>query len=762
MVNKMIKRLIINDFKSNKLITVSTCIFMAVTAMLLGMAVFLFASLATSIDSLMTKAETPHFLQMHTGELNESQIDEFVMQRNDVDKKQICRFLNLQNSCIYVGDKSFETNMQDNGLCTQGECFDYLVDGDNKVIQVNSGEVYVPAAYKNEYDIHPGDIMRIGTEELTVAGFLRDSQMNSMMASSKRFLVSVSDYERLKRLGTEEYLIEFRLKEGSDVNAFATEYKDAGLPENGPTITYPLIKVMNALSDGIMILIILMVSFVSLFISILCIRYIILTQLEKDRCEIGMLKAVGIPKKDIRSLYLSKYLILLMIGCLVGLITAVVIAGGLGAGIKEMYGEAENKVYIYIFMILGALLAEVMILISICKTLRITEKESAVSALCGRGESGKKSNLWRPALIISAASVFMILVPMGMKNTMADPDFVTYMGIGNSHIRIDVRQKDDIEDATGDIVDEIEQDNRIEKLSVMQTKSYKVSLEDGKAYNIMIENGNHMVFPVNYLKGKYPENENEIALSVLNAEEMGLDIGDGVTVYKKIEDGKTEELKCVICGIYSDITNGGKTAKGCINDADDITPVMWSIVYITLKDENCVGEWIDEYQNNHSSINDGVKVVGISDYLQGTYGQTIRNISNASVMTIVTTMVIIFVVIVLLMRLIIWKERKDSSLKKALGLSSSQIRKDYMKKLIIYVVPGVLAGVMADMIIGQRLAGGLLSFMGAKGFQFVIEPFSTFLFVPVLIMLSAGAAAILSLNEIRKIRASECLNSGME
>ena len=70
MVNKMIKRLIINDFKSNKLITVSTCIFMAITAMLLGMAVFLFASLATSIDSLMTKAETPHFLQMHTGELN--------------------------------------------------------------------------------------------------------------------------------------------------------------------------------------------------------------------------------------------------------------------------------------------------------------------------------------------------------------------------------------------------------------------------------------------------------------------------------------------------------------------------------------------------------------------------------------------------------------------------------------------------------------------------------------------------------------------
>ena len=305
----MNKKIVINDFKRNKLITVSTCIFMAVTAMLLGLSIFLFSSLAVSIDTLMNIAETPHFLQMHTGELDEEELENFIASRNDVEKSQISRFLNLQNSCLSIGDKSFEANMQDNGLCCQGECFDYLVDGNNNVIHAETGEVYVPVAYKNEYEIEQGDTMRIGTEELTVAGFLRDSQMNSMMASSKRFLVSDEDYERLKYLGSEEYLIEFRLKEGSDVNAFATDYKDAGLPENGPTITYPLIRIMNALSDGVMILIILLVSIVVLFISVLCIRYIILTQLEKDRREIGMLKAVGISRKDIRSLYISKYLI---------------------------------------------------------------------------------------------------------------------------------------------------------------------------------------------------------------------------------------------------------------------------------------------------------------------------------------------------------------------------------------------------------------------------------------------------------------------
>ena len=139
---------------------------------------------------------------------------------------QILTFLNLQNSQLSIGDISFEANMQDNGLCIQSKSFDYLLDAKNDVIYPKEGEVYVPVAYKNEYDIKIGDTFNIGNEKLIVAGFLRDSQMNSMMASSKRFLVSEADYERLKYLGSEEYLIEFRLKQGSDVNAFYTSYKD--------------------------------------------------------------------------------------------------------------------------------------------------------------------------------------------------------------------------------------------------------------------------------------------------------------------------------------------------------------------------------------------------------------------------------------------------------------------------------------------------------------------------------------------------------
>ncbi|MCR5604395.1 MAG: ABC transporter permease, partial [Lachnospiraceae bacterium] len=533
----MYGRMIINDIKTNRLVSAATCIFMAVTAMLLGLSILLYLSLSDSIDSLMSKAGTPDFLQMHTGELDEDQLYDFMRRRDDVEAMQICAFLNLQNSQISIGDKSLENNMQDNGLSCQNSSFDYLVDAHNEVIYPSEGEVFVPVCYRKEYGICVGDVMRIGTEKLTVAGFLRDSQMNSMMASSKRFLVSEEDYERLKPLGSEEYFIEFKLKEGCNINSFATDYKDEGLPDNGPTITYPLIRMINALSDGMMILVILLVGIVVLLISILCIRYIILTQLEKDKTGIGMMKAIGISRHDIGRLYLSKYLILSLTGCIIGVTLAMIIANPVSSQTRELYGDSGHSGLIYVCMILGAIAAEGMILLSVYRILCRAEKISATDALFGRGTFGKRKNLWIPAMIITAAAVFMILVPWNMKSTIEDPEFATYMGIGESQIRIDIRQTENVRDTAMSIIEDIESDDRVSDYVLMETGSYRATLPDGSSYNLMIENGDHSKFPVRYIEGRYPENDREIALSILNAEEMGVKPGETVIVHRLMNNG---------------------------------------------------------------------------------------------------------------------------------------------------------------------------------------------------------------------------------
>ncbi|NMA11939.1 MAG: ABC transporter permease [Chloroflexi bacterium] len=755
----MKKRLILNDFKANKLVTISTCIFMAASAMLLGLSILLFGSLSSSIDSLMEEAQTPDFLQMHTGKIDEERIAFFSENRSDVEAMQISRFLNLQNSQLTIGGNSLINNMQDNGLCTQNHSFDFLIDAENNKIKPNPGEVYVPVCYKTEYGLETGDVMQIGTEKLSVAGFLRDSQMNSMMASSKRFLVNEADYERLWPLGSEEYLIEFKLKEGSDINAFATAYEDADLPGNGPTITYSLIKMMNALSDGMMILVILLASAVVLFISILCIRYMILTQLEKDKREIGMLKAVGISRKDIRSLYFSKYLLLSAIGGVVGVTAAAIVAGPLGTQIRELYGDAGNMSLIYALMILGSLAVEGIILLSVYRTLGKMEKMSAVQVLYGHGDFGKKKNLYLPIGIITAAAVFMILVPWNIESTISAPEFVTYMGIGESQIRIDIRQTENVEVSANAVAKEIEQDDQVLDYALMHTGSYKTVLPDGTSYNLMIEKGDHSRFPVRYIEGRYPDNVGEIALSILNSKEMNVNAGDTILVYKDLGDNLAAPVSCKVSGIYSDITNGGKTAKARFDTFDDKAPVMWSIIYLSLKDENHADTWVKDYQAKYSSLNDGIKVAKIADYITGTYGQTIRNIQKAAVMSVISACLILFVVMLLLLRLVIWRERNDSSLKKALGFTSADIKEAYLKKTSKYLLPGIAVGIFAGIVPGQGLAGVLLSSMGAYGFHFIINPIAVFVIAPAVIIVAAALATWVSLKEVGRIYAYECLRA---
>ena len=248
----MERKMIVNDIRANKLLAVSICFFMTASAFLAALAGMLSAGLLGSVEVLMEKAKTPDFLQMHTGTIEEEEVFRLAGENEAVESCQILKFLNLSNASLTLGGQSMTDSTQDNGVCTQSAAFDFLLDMENEVITVREGEIYVPVCYRQEYGLEAGQTVQIGARTFVIAGFLRDSQMSSMMASSKRFLVCGKDYERLRAQGTEEYLIEFLLREETDVNVFAKEYADAKLPANGPAITRPLIRMMNALSEGLL------------------------------------------------------------------------------------------------------------------------------------------------------------------------------------------------------------------------------------------------------------------------------------------------------------------------------------------------------------------------------------------------------------------------------------------------------------------------------------------------------------------------------
>ena len=139
----MYGRLITNDIKKSKLVTAATTIFIAITAMLVSLAAILVINLAGSIDGMMERAKTPHFMQMHSGQIDQRKMEDFAKSQPNLADWQVLDFLNVDNTELFIAGKPMTDSVQDNGFSVQSKKFDFLVDTNDQIIQPKVGEVYL-------------------------------------------------------------------------------------------------------------------------------------------------------------------------------------------------------------------------------------------------------------------------------------------------------------------------------------------------------------------------------------------------------------------------------------------------------------------------------------------------------------------------------------------------------------------------------------------------------------------------------------------
>lgn len=768
----MYRRIIQGDILKSKVITLTTMIFVAAATMLVSLAAILIVNLSGAIDTLMAQAKTPHFLQMHSGEIDTARITAFAEQNSNVDEFQVLEFLNVEGTQIVINGNSLAGTVQDNGFCTQSEKFDYLLDLDGNIINVSNGEVYVPISYMKDGTAKPGDRAIICGKEFIVGGFLRDSQMNSTLAASKRFLVSENDYVEIKDFGNIEYLIEFRLKDLSALGEFETAYTTAGLESNGPTITYPLFKTMNAISDGLMIAVILLVSGLVVAIAFLCIRLTLLAKIEDDYREIGVMKAIGLRVSDIKKIYLAKYTAIGLAGCILGFTLSFIFRGSLLENIRIYMGESENASFALLFGIIGILLVFLAIIAYVSKVLKRFRKISATEAM-RFGTSQEKSacaksfvlsknrlfdtniflgikdvltrkRLYVTMLVMLVISTFVMIVPQNMYNTISSKGFITYMGIGNCDMRIDIQQTDNISEKASEIVAAMDNDSAFAKYAVLTTKTFTVNMQDSSKERIKIELGNHSVFPVTYSKGRAPTAEDEIALSVINANELEKKVGDVITL---VTQGKEKNL--TVCGIYSDVTNGGKTAKAVFTD--DSANIMWCVLGAELADESLVDSKVSEYAGKFGFA----KVSSIDEYITQMFGTTLSAIKKASSAAIAVSLIITLLVTLLFMKMLVAKDRYSIAVMKAFGFTNSDITAQYVSRSVFVLIVGVVFGTFLANTLGQMLAGMVISFFGATSFKFTVNPLSAYILCPLMMICSVLIATMIGTSGGGQIKISE-------
>ncbi|MFD3270804.1 FtsX-like permease family protein [Paenibacillus dendritiformis] len=768
----MYYRIIRNDILKSKAVTLTTMIFIAAAAMLVSLAAILVVNLSGALDTLMTQAKTPHFMQMHSGEIDTARLTSFAEQNSNVDEFQVLEFLNMDGSQIRFGDRSLANSVQDNGFSIQSEKFDYLLDLDGNVINVSDGELYVPISYMKDNTTKVGDKAVISGKEFTVAGFLRDSQMNSMLSSSKRFLVSRNDYAELKNHGNIEYLIEFRLKDLSKLSEFETAYASAGLEANGPAITYPLFKTINAVSDGMMIGVVLLVSVLVVTIAFMCIRFTLLAKIEDDYREIGVMMAIGLRISDIKKIYLAKYAAIAAAGCILGFALSFLFKGMLLENIRLYMGESENSSFALLFGIFGILLVFLAIIAYVSGVLRRFRKISAAEAIrFGTSQEktagakrfnlsgnrlfntniflGVKDVLARKKLYatmhaVLVISAFIIIVPQNLYNTISSKNFIKYMGIGNSDIRIDIQQTGNISEKAAEIIKTLSSDSAISKYAVLTTKTFKAKTEDGSEERLKIELGDHSIFPVEYAEGRAPAAEDEIALSAMNANELSTKVGEIITL---VIEGKEKNL--TVSGIYSDITNGGKTAKAVFTD--NSADIMWYVICAELSDPSLIDSKVLEYADRF----DYAKVSDIDEYMAQTYGSTISSVGKASKSAIAVALIISVLITLLFMKMLVAKDRYSIAVMKAFGFTNSDIQVQYVSRSVFVLIVGIVLGTLLANTLGERLAGAVISSFGASTFHFTVNPLAAYLFSPLLMIGSVLIATIIGTSGMGQVKISE-------
>lgn len=767
----MFRRIIWNDFIKSRTVSIIMLLFIAAAAALIALAVTLGLQLAGSIDALMTQAKTPHFLQMHAGTIDTKRLEQFALHYPGVEDFQVLEFLNIDGAEIAVGEDTLAGSVQDNGLSMQSNAFDYLLDLEGNVIHPADGQIYVPIAYGKDGMIKTGEQMGIAGKSFVVAGFLRDSQMNSPLASSKRFLVSENDYAAVKSMGNVEYLIEFRLKSLSNLNALESAYIGAGLESNGPTVTYPLFRMMNAMSDGLMIAVLLLISALAVLIACLCIRFTLLAQIEEDTREIGVMKAIGMRISDMKKLYLGKYAAVTAAGSILGWALSLALEQHTLKGIRLAMGDSGGAasarvwggaaVFLVFFTVMlyvnGAL--NRFKKIPAAQAIRfgsVLEKSAGIKKmplsknrtlntnfLLGLKEVICRKRIYTTMLCVVMASTFIMLVPQNLYSTISSPSFSTYMGIGKADMLIRISQPDRMTDKIATVIQALENDENVAKYAVHTTKRFDIQSSNAVKESIRIDLGDHFMFPVYYVKGDAPRTESEIALSSINAEELGKQIGDTLTLVQK-----NHVKTLTVTGIYSDITNGGKTAKAIFTDNG--SNVMWYTSYVKLKDSSRNTASAEQYARQFSFA----KVADVDKYISQTFGATIESIKNVAAASLLAALLMTVLVTLLMMKMLIARERRSIAVMKALGFTSRDITAQFLSRFLLVLLTGMLAGTILANTVGERLAGAVIASFGASSFQFVMNPFLAYLLYPLAMGCAVIFAVWLGTSGVRNIQVS--------
>lgn len=653
---------------------------------------------------------------------------------------------------------------------------------ENSIPTLQSGEIYLPLGFKPLLECNVGDTLIFHlytdeTAEFKLRGFVQEPFCGSMTIGWKQVFISDEDYdevyERYIPCESEDNKINItimNIHQSADSGLSPAklqrelnlETKFSDLSEGGLNKDQS-IRYSTLMPEIILDIVLAFVVFLFMIILIIM-SHSIATEIEIDYVTLGIMKSQGFTKNKIRLLFLLQYLIAQAVGIIIGMIVSVPIERSISGIFQLVTGVLPDRgisIGKCIFVTASILLVSAVLIV--IKTRKIA-KISPVRAISGGREevffdSRLNAPIFKNALsaslslrqftsakmryigtIFIAALLTFSMITVNLIGVLLSSDkALRAMGLEIYDVVIDY-DPDKFPDCWEE-ADKIVGSHSAVRVKNSQSAGY-ASIDGETLRYQSYENPEY----ITTLKGRAPLYDNEIVITEMVGELLGIGMSDEVTV----SYGNQEE-RFIVTGIFQSGSDSGMTFAMNFNAAEKIG----------IDTSRAYRYYIIE---NKSKVND------ISDELKMRYGDDTRIVLNeednsvmaeydlivAALKAIIYTFSLFFafVVVGMVCTRTFTQERTDIGIFKAIGFTSRKLRFSFAVRFMIVAAVGSALGIVLSILLSAKMLGAVFSLIGIS--YIVLEFTLDAVLIPVLtICLSFAVFAYVASWKVKKVAVRE-------
>ncbi|MEE0875272.1 MAG: ABC transporter permease, partial [Ruminococcus sp.] len=671
--------------------------------------------------------------------------------------------------------------------CLSHQIQRYFDGSDNEITEVADGEVYVRQSLLDNSNANVGDKVELTvagvTRTFTVKDTLKDAVLGSRMMGNARFLISENEYKAFEKAEPlKPYLFYLSFIDTDDIPALEKALN------NCDAIAFSLDRSMlqfTYILEMVIAGILLVVSIALIIIAVVILRFTISFTLSEEFRQIGIMKAIGIPNGKIRSLYLVKYLAISAVGAVIGL----ALSFPFGSMLLKMVSQSivmENSNGVLPGVLCSAAVVCIIVLFCYISTRKV-KKFTPVDAIRSgtTGERYKKKGVIkfgkkpvRPAAFMAVNDILsspkrflimlftffvgisMLMVGLNISSTMTSSKLLSWINMAQcdaalvesgtieKYMVADGREKLNkrIAEVESDLSEKgWKADCFVEVISTVIVAKGDTELKTNGTEGINMIPDEYM-----YLEGTAPQNKNEIAMSYVVADRLGVSIGDTVTV--KTPGSETE---CMITAVYQTMMSLGNNIRLYPGQTYSFQNLVGlNDFQIRFHDAPSTGELEKRIEAIRKMYpNDNVMSAGdYVDYCVGGVGGTIDGVTGLLLPIII---LIDILVAVLMEKSFLTKERGEIAMLKAIGFKNRSIILWQILRIAIVMIAAVLFSVALADPIGKLTTGGIFQMMGAKNIIFDMDVLKTFVIYPAVILAATVFSVFLTALSIRKVNSNE-------